>query len=94
MVEVREESVAERLKQALAAERLVRRREEHLKKRGRRLFLNVIDELPVFVYMQRREYTVAYANRKTRNYYGEPDGRFCYEVFSGRDPVPLPSFRS
>ncbi len=95
VVEVREESVAERLKQALAAERLVRRREEHLKKRGRRLFLNVIDELPVFVYMQRRDYTVAYANRKTRSYYGETEGRFCYEVFSGRDsPCPhCPTFR-
>lgn len=95
VVEVGEEPVAERLKQALAAERLVRRREEHLKKRGRRLFLNVIDELPVFVYMQRRDYTVAYANRKTRNYYGETDGRFCYEVFSGRDsPCPhCPTFR-
>ncbi|QLA14671.1 hybrid sensor histidine kinase/response regulator [Desulfolutivibrio sulfoxidireducens] len=95
VVEVREESVAERLKQALTAERLVRRREEHLKKRGRRLFLNVIDELPVFVYMQRRDYTVAYANRKTRTYYGETEGRFCYEVFSGRDsPCPhCPTFR-
>lgn len=95
VVEIAEEPVAERLKQALAAERLVRRREEHLKKRGRRLFLNVIDELPVFVYMQRRDYTVAYANRKTRNYYGETDGRFCYEVFSGRDtPCPhCPTFR-
>jgi len=95
VVEVREEPVDERLKQALTAERLVRRREEHLKKRGRRLFLNVIDELPVFVYMQRRDYTVAYANRKTRNFYGETDGRFCYEVFSGRDtPCPhCPTFR-
>jgi signal transduction histidine kinase/ActR/RegA family two-component response regulator len=95
VVEICEEPVAERLKQALAAERLVRRREEHLKKRGRRLFLNVIDELPVFVYMQRRDYTVAYANRKTRNYYGETEGRFCYEVFCGRDsPCPhCPTFR-
>ncbi len=95
VAEVREEPVDERLKQALKAERLVRRREEHLKKRGRRLFLNVIDELPVFVYMQRRDYTVAYANRKTRNFYGETDGRYCYEVFSGRDaPCPhCPTFR-
>ncbi len=95
ILEAREEPASERLKAALTAERMVRRREEHLKKRGRRLFLNVIDELPVFVYMQRRDYTVAYANRKTRNFYGETDDRFCFEVFSGRDsPCPFcPTFR-
>jgi len=45
--------------------------------------------------MQRRDYTVAYANRKTRNFYGETNGRRCYEVFSGRDsPCPFcPTFR-
>jgi len=95
ILEACEEPASERLKAALKAERMVRRREEHLKRRGRRLFLNVIDELPIFVYMQRRDYTVAYANRKTRNFYGETDDRFCFEVFSGRDsPCPFcPTFR-
>ena len=95
LLEVRELPAEERLKQALKAERLVRRQAEHLKERGRALFFKVIDELPVFVYMQRRDYSVAFANKKTKNFYGETDGRRCYEVFSGRDaPCPsCPTFR-
>jgi signal transduction histidine kinase len=34
--------------------------------------------------MQRQDYTVAYANRKVRNLYGETESRLCYEVFAGR----------
>jgi signal transduction histidine kinase len=66
-----------------------------LRDRGLRLFFNIIEDLPIFVYMQRRDYRVAYANRKTKNFYGETDGRFCYEVFNGRSsPCPqCPTFR-
>jgi signal transduction histidine kinase len=70
-------------------------RAQRWQERGRRLFLNVIDELPVFVYMQRPDYTVAYANKKTVSYYGETENRYCYEVFGGRtSPCPhCPTFR-
>ncbi len=80
---------------ALAAARRARREAEDRSLRTRELFFSVIEELPVFVYMQRRDYTVAYANRKTRNLYGDAQGRPCYEVFSGRDtPCPFcPTFR-
>ncbi|MCA1986919.1 MAG: PAS domain-containing protein, partial [Desulfovibrio sp.] len=95
VVEFREVSDAERLKKALLAERQVRREAERLKERGRELFYKVIDEVPIFVYMQRRDYTVAFANRKTRDLYGPTEGRLCYEVFSGRtSPCPVcPTFR-
>ncbi|WP_460031100.1 ATP-binding protein [Megalodesulfovibrio paquesii] len=95
LVEFREVPDAERLKKALLAERQVRREAERLKERGRELFYNVFDEVPIFVYMQRRDYTVAYANRKTRDLYGPTEGRLCYEVFSGRTtPCPVcPTFR-
>lgn len=95
VVEFREVPDAERLKKALLTERQVRREAERLKERGRELFFKVIDEVPIFVYMQRKDYTVAYANRKTRNLYGDTEGRLCYEVFSGRTSpcVDCPTFR-
>lgn len=95
LVEISDVPISERLKESLKAERTIRRRTEYLKQRGRELFFKVIDELPVFVYMQRPDYTVAYANKKTRNFYGETEGRRCYEVFSGLDsPCPYcPTFR-
>jgi len=89
------EALYQGLRAELAAERRARLAAEAQRNRSRELFLSVIEEIPVFVYMQRRDYTVAYANRKTRNLYGEAQGRLCYEVFSGREtPCPFcPTFR-
>jgi two-component system cell cycle sensor histidine kinase/response regulator CckA len=60
----------------------------------RRDFFSVLDKFPAFVYMQRRDYTVAYANKKVRDLYGETESRLCYEVFAGREtPCPVcPTF--
>ncbi len=71
-----------------------RRHAQLLRDRRRRLFFGVLDEFPAFVYMQRRDYTVAYANKKVRSLYGETEDRPCYEVFAGRDtPCPVcPTF--
>lgn len=79
----------------LGMERSLRLQAERHRRRERQLFFDVIEELPLFVYMQRRDYTVAYANRATEEYYGEARGRRCYEVFVGRDsPCPhCPTFR-
>lgn len=62
--------------------------------RQRRTFFSVLDEFPAFVYMQRRDYTVAYANKKVSDLYGETESRLCYEVFAGRQtPCPVcPTF--
>lgn len=83
------------LKEALQAERVLKKQSDMLRERGRRLFFNVINELPIFVYMQRRDYSVAYANKKTLAFYGETNGRKCYEMFGGRNaPCPhCPTFR-
>lgn len=95
IVEVHDAPAPERLKEALKTERIVRRQAEYLKRRGRELFFRVIEQLPVFVYMQRPDYRVAYANRKTTSFCGEAEGRLCYEVFCNRtSPCPTcPTFR-
>ncbi len=85
IVEIASPSAPSLPDEALRAERQARRQAERLHLRSRELFFNVIDELPIFVYMQRPDYTVAYANKKTKNFYGETEGRRCYEVFSGLD---------
>ncbi len=72
-------------------------REEDTQPYGRSLrnFFSILDELPAFVYLQRQDYTVAYANRKVRDLYGETESRLCYEVFYGRaTPCPVcPTFK-
>ncbi len=95
LVELHQRGEDERLRRAVAAEQAAQGSLQRHKERVRRMILNIIEELPVFVYMQRRDYTVAYANRKTRNLYGEARGRRCYEIFSGRDtPCPYcPTFK-
>ncbi len=95
LLETRAVPPTTRLRRALLAERTARRRIEHLSRRGRSLFYQVIEHLPLFVYMQRPDYSVAYANQKTRIFYGETVGRPCYEVFAGRSSAcpQCPTFR-
>lgn len=94
LIELRDNSEAVKLKNELLAGRLTRRQEEYLKERRRRLFFGVLDDFATFVYMQRKDYTVAFANKKVRELYGEPEERLCYEVFAGRnEPCPVcPTF--
>ncbi|MEJ2038601.1 MAG: ATP-binding protein [Desulfosarcinaceae bacterium] len=57
-------------------------------------YFRVLDKFPAFVYLQRPDYKVAYANNKVRDLYGETEARLCYEVFAGRtSPCPVcPTF--
>lgn len=82
-------------KKALQNEKVLRHQSDMLRHHGRKLFFDVIDEMPMFVYMQRRDYTVAYANKKTLAFYGENKNRKCFEMFAGRtSPCPhCPTFR-
>lgn len=95
IVEFEDRSEREALRNGLRDERILRSRSDLLRQRARKLFFDVIDELPVFVYMQRRDHSVAYSNKKTVNFYGDTEGRRCFEVFSGRrSPCPhCPTFR-
>lgn len=61
---------------------------------GTSRFFAILDRFPAFVYMQRQDYTVAYANKRVRDLYGRTESRLCYEVFGGRtSPCPhCPTF--
>jgi len=95
IIEVLQRTETARLEKALRDEKVLRHQSDMLRERGRKLFFDVIDEMPMFVYMQRRDYSVAYANKKTRAFYGENKGRKCFKMFGGRnDPCPhCPTFR-
>lgn len=94
LLEVRDTTESRMMKSSLRAKQLNRYQEEYLKERRRRLFFGILDNFPTFVYMQRRDHTVAYANNKVRELYGETGNRRCYEVFAGRsEPCPVcPTF--
>ncbi|EFK06988.1 PAS domain S-box protein [delta proteobacterium NaphS2] len=94
IVEIRDETRLLTLKNSLRRRKASHRQEALLKERRRKLFFNLFEELPTFIYLQRRDYTVAFANRRVRKLYGEAQGRLCYEVFAGRtSPCPAcPTF--
>lgn len=94
LVEIKDDTESTRLKSELFAGRLSRRQEELLKERRRRLFFGLLDELPTSVYLQRKDYTVAFANKRVRKLYGDAEGQLCYKIFAGRDtPCPVcPTF--
>jgi|GEM_PF-2440889 len=50
----------------------------------RQRFFSVLESLPAGVYLQARDYSVRYANRRFVDYFGEPSGRCCYEILHGR----------
>lgn len=50
----------------------------------RQRFFSILDELPASVYLHAPEHTIRYANRYVRERFGDPDGKFCYELLRGR----------
>jgi PAS domain S-box-containing protein len=54
-----------------------------------------LDAVPGFAYLQRSDYTIAYANRLFLEHFGEPGNRHCYEILRGRDTPceECPTFR-
>lgn len=78
----------------LAQEIKRRQAQEALKQERERLF-SVLDILPSFVYLQKRDYTIAFANRSFRELFGIPENRPCYEVTHNRqEPCEVcPTFR-
>ena len=94
LIEIRDETRMLMLRDNLQEKKISHCQETLLKERRRKLFFGLFDELPTFIYLQRRDYTVAFANKKVRKLYGETEGRLCYEVFGGRtSPCPVcPTF--
>lgn len=60
----------------------IRESEELLRKEREQLF-SVLEGLPCFVYLQSNDYRVVYANRHFRDLFGNPEGKFCYELLYG-----------
>ncbi len=77
-------AVASELEDALTRLRLEttgrRQAELKLETERKRLF-SLLDELPAIVYLQASDYSIRYANRSFREKLGDPDGKFCYEIF-------------
>jgi PAS domain S-box-containing protein len=87
----------------------VRELEQKILREGKRLedYLNqadgnntqrlhqALDAIPGFVYLQAQDYSIAFANKKFKEIFGEPGKRPCYEVCWGRsEPCEVcPTFR-
>ena len=58
-------------------------------------FFKFIDSLPFFAYLQKKDYTIRFANRAFRESYGESAGRRCHQVIWGRETPceSCPTFR-
>jgi PAS domain S-box-containing protein len=56
--------------------------EEALNAERRRLF-SVLDTLPAYISLQTPDYTIRFANRTFKEIFGDPTGKFCYEVLHG-----------
>jgi|GEM_PF-2791623 len=52
--------------------------------RERRRLFELLDHLPAYIFLQRPDYRVVFANRYFREHFGEPRGRTCHEILWGR----------
>jgi PAS domain S-box-containing protein len=50
---------------------------------GQSQVFSILDLLPGFAYLQAPDFTIRFANRTFRDLFGEPDGRFCYQILRG-----------
>lgn len=60
------------------------------------LFLNILDAVPAFIYLQAKDYTIRYSNKYFNEQFGTSGkGHLCYEVLWGRkEPCdPCPTFK-
>lgn len=52
--------------------------------RNKNFWLTLVERIPAQVYLQQKDYTIAYANEKFISLYGNYHGKKCYEVIHGR----------
>jgi two-component system, NtrC family, sensor kinase len=45
----------------------------------------LLDQIPAFIYLQPKDYTVGFYNQSFREIFGEPKKRNCYQVIAGLD---------
>jgi PAS domain S-box-containing protein len=60
----------------------------------RQRFLDLLEHLPAYIYLQAPDYSLRFANREFRVRFGEPNGKTCDTLFWGKDkPCPdCPTF--
>ncbi len=46
----------------------------------RQWLFNLLDELPVYVYLVAPDYSIRFANRYFREHFGNPNGMYCYKI--------------
>ncbi len=70
-----------------------KRMEEGVEFERRRLF-SLLDELPGVIALFARDHSIRFSNRYFRERFGDPEGRFCYEILHNcKEPCePCPSF--
>ena len=59
------------------------RRAEAAVEAERRRLLSLLEQLPAYVYLKARDFSIRFANRFFRERFGEPENRPCYEVMHG-----------
>jgi PAS domain S-box-containing protein len=47
-------------------------------------YRGIFDEMPCFLTVQDRDFRIIDANQRFRKYFGNPDGRYCYQVYKQR----------
>ena len=60
-------------------------RSENAVRTERQRLFDVLEMLPGFVYLQKADYTITFANREFRRLFGDPKGHVCYSLLRGRD---------
>ena len=66
---------------AMARDITERKRAESLLASERQRLYSVLEMLPVAVCLQARNHSISYANGSFRQLFGNPEGKFCYEIF-------------
>lgn len=56
----------------------------------RKRFFDVLEAIPVWVYLQAPDYSIRWYSSKFEKIWGKPDGRPCYEVIQGRKEPCIP----
>lgn len=50
----------------------------------RQRLYSVLDGLPAKIFLYAEDYTIRFANRYAKETYGDPEGRYCYELIHGK----------
>ncbi len=56
----------------------------------RRSLISILDAIPAFVYIQARDHTIPFAAGRFREYFGDPEGRTCHQIFRDCDTPCAP----